>query len=122
MNPTPPSPRVVVVGGGLAGLAAALDCADQGAQVTLLERRNRLGGLTWSFEHNGFWVDNGQHVFLRCCDEYLNFLERIGATGDFELPQRLDIPVVAPAARPGATPRSTDSGSQLDPSSSSAKQ
>jgi squalene-associated FAD-dependent desaturase len=105
MKPTSPDARVVVVGGGLAGLAAALDCADRGAQVTLLERRNRLGGLTWSFEHNGFWVDNGQHVFLRCCDEYLSFLERIGASGDFELPQRLDIPVVAPAERTGAAPR-----------------
>jgi hydroxysqualene dehydroxylase len=96
-----PAPRVVVVGGGLAGLAAALACADQGARVTLLERRNRLGGLTWSFEHNGFWVDNGQHVFLRCCDQYLAFLARIGATDDVELPERLDIPVVAPAARAG---------------------
>ena len=105
MNPTSPGLRVVVAGGGLAGLAAALHCADQGAQVTLLERRNRLGGLTWSFEHNGFWVDNGQHVFLRCCDEYLDFLGRIGARGDFELPQRLDIPVVAPAERPGGAPR-----------------
>ncbi len=97
--------RVLVVGGGLAGLAAALDCADRGARVTVLERRNRLGGLTWSFEHNGFWVDNGQHVFLRCCDEYLRFLDRIGATRDFELPERLDIPVVAPAARDGEAPR-----------------
>ena len=64
-------PRVVVVGGGLAGLAAALACADRGARVTLLERRNRLGGLTWSFRHADRWIDNGQHVFLRCCDQYL---------------------------------------------------
>ena len=89
----------------MAGLAAALGCADQGAQVTVVERRNRLGGLTWSFEHNGFWVDNGQHVFLRCCDQYIGFLERIGAAGDVELPERLDIPVVAPATRGGQGPR-----------------
>jgi hydroxysqualene dehydroxylase len=100
-----PAPHVVVVGGGLAGLAAALGCADQGARVSLVERRNRLGGLTWSFEHNGFWVDNGQHVFLRCCDHYLSFLERIGAAADVELPERLDIPVVAPEARTGRGPR-----------------
>ena len=93
--------QVVVVGGGLAGLAAALDCADRGARVTLLERRNRLGGLTWSFHHGGRWVDNGQHVFLRCCDQYLSFLDRIGARSDVELPDRLDIPVVAPPAAPG---------------------
>jgi phytoene dehydrogenase-like protein len=58
---------VVVVGGGLAGIAAALDAADSGAAVTLIERRSHLGGLTWSFRHNGLWFDNGQHVFMRCC-------------------------------------------------------
>jgi hypothetical protein len=98
-------PHVVVVGGGLAGLAAALECADRGARVTLLERRNRLGGLTWSFRHAGRWIDNGQHVFLRCCDEYLLFLDRIGAAADVELPDRLDIPVVAPPASPGGPVR-----------------
>jgi len=36
--------RVAVVGGGLAGITAALDCARAGAQVTLLESRPRLGG------------------------------------------------------------------------------
>ncbi len=97
--------RVVVIGGGLAGLAAALACADQGARVTLLERRNRLGGLTWSFRHGDRWIDNGQHVFLRCCDQYLSFLERIGARSDVELPDRLDLPVAAPASRPGGPPR-----------------
>ena len=97
--------QVVVIGGGLAGLSAALECADRGAHVTLLERRNRLGGLTWSFRHSGRWVDNGQHVFLRCCHEYLAFLDRIGAGSEVELPDRLDIPVVAPAARPGGAPR-----------------
>src|ERR1700728_1037236 len=97
--------QVVVIGGGLAGLSAALECADRGAHVTLLERRNRLGGLTWSFRHSGHWVDNGQHVFLRCCHEYLAFLDRIGAGSEVELPDRLDIPGVAPAARPAAAPQ-----------------
>jgi squalene-associated FAD-dependent desaturase len=108
VNPDRPpvgGPHLVVIGGGLAGLAAALEGADRGARVTLLERRNRLGGLTWSFRHAGHWVDNGQHVFLRCCDEYLGFLDRIGAASDVELPDRLDIPVVAPATRPGGPPR-----------------
>src|ERR1700759_2064506 len=52
------APRVVVIGGGLAGITAALDCADAGAEVTLLERRARLGGLTWCFEHHGGPIDN----------------------------------------------------------------
>lgn len=96
--------HVAVVGGGLAGLAAALECADLGARVTLLERRRRLGGLTWSFEHNGLTVDNGQHVYLACCSAYLAFLARIGAEGDVEPARPLDVPVVAPGPRPGAPP------------------
>jgi squalene-associated FAD-dependent desaturase len=98
------SPRVLVVGGGLAGMAAALDCAGAGATVTLLEHRRRLGGLTWSFRHGNHWIDNGQHVFLRCCHEYLAFLDRIGAAADVHLPARLDVPVVAPASGPSGPP------------------
>lgn len=97
--------RVVVVGGGLAGLAAALEAADRGAAVTLIERQARLGGLTWSFDHHGLSVDNGQHVFLRCCTDYLRFLDRIGAGGDVILQPRLDIPVVAPGPTATSGPR-----------------
>ena len=91
--------RVVVVGGGLAGLAAALTCADGGAEVTLLERRPRLGGATWSLEYHGLHFDNGQHVFLRCCTAYRRFLDRIGAADRVVLQDRLDVPVVAPGGR-----------------------
>ena len=73
------APRVVVVGGGLAGIAAALDCADGGAQVTLVEVRRRLGGAAYSFERDGLEIDNGQHVFLRCCTAYRALLARLGS-------------------------------------------
>ncbi|MGB0094206.1 MAG: FAD-dependent oxidoreductase, partial [Solirubrobacteraceae bacterium] len=66
--------RVLVVGGGLAGITAALDCAAGGAVVTLLEVRPRLGGAAYSFERDGLWLDNGQHVFLRCCAAYRELL------------------------------------------------
>jgi hydroxysqualene dehydroxylase len=88
--------RVVVVGGGLAGLRAALTLADEGASVTLLEGRSRLGGATWSFRRRGLVFDNGQHVFLRCCSAYREFLGRIGATGSVHLQDRLELPVLAP--------------------------
>lgn len=88
--------RIAVVGGGLAGISAALAAADRGAEVVLFERRSKLGGLTWSFERRGLWFDNGQHVFMRCCTAYLDFLERIGARDQVTLQARLDVPVLAP--------------------------
>jgi squalene-associated FAD-dependent desaturase len=86
----------VVVGGGLAGISAALTLADAGAAVTLLESKARLGGATWSFRRRGLSFDNGQHVFLRCCTAYLALLDRLGASSSVRLQERLDLPVVAP--------------------------
>ena len=78
----------------MAGLSAALCAADAGMRVTLLERRHRLGGATWSFERNGIWYDNGQHVFMRCFESYRWFLERIGSAHKVFLQSRLDVPVL----------------------------
>jgi len=95
-----PGARVAVVGGGLAGVTAALDCAAAGAAVTLLEVRPRLGGAAYSFEREGLRIDNGQHVFLRCCTAYRELLTRIGAQQRVTLQERLDIPVLAPGRAP----------------------
>jgi hydroxysqualene dehydroxylase len=91
--------KAVVVGGGLAGIAAAFELADAGVDVTLLEARPRLGGATFSVVRDGLWLDNGQHVFLRCFTEYLRLLRRLGVAGKIVLQDRLDIPVVAPDGR-----------------------
>ncbi|NKY45240.1 hydroxysqualene dehydroxylase HpnE [Nocardia cerradoensis] len=85
--------RVAVVGGGLAGITAALRCADAGYAVRLFESRPWLGGLTHSFPRGALWIDNGQHVFLRCCDRYLALLDRLGMRESVRLQPRLDIPV-----------------------------
>ena len=105
MTSGPRPARVVVVGGGLAGLSAAVEAADRGATVTLLERRPRLGGATWSFERNGVWFDNGQHVFMRCCTAYRAFLERIGSAGGASMQSRLDVVVMAPGGPVGSIRR-----------------
>ena len=89
-------PRVAVVGGGLAGLSAAIACADAGAEVALFESRPRLGGATWSFERAGLTFDNGQHVFLRCCTSYRGLLDRLGTSANANLQPRLSIPVLSP--------------------------
>jgi squalene-associated FAD-dependent desaturase len=92
--------RVVVIGGGLAGIAAALDCAAAGACVTLVEVRRRLGGAAYSFEREGLQVDNGQHVFLRSCVAYRALLDRLGSAGRVRLQRRLTIPVLKPGSKP----------------------
>ncbi|HKU59108.1 MAG TPA: FAD-dependent oxidoreductase, partial [Gaiellaceae bacterium] len=89
----------VVVGGGLAGITAALDLADAGKRVTLLEARSRLGGATFSVERDGLWIDNGQHVFLRCCVEYRALLDRLGVTDQTYLQSRVELPILRPDSR-----------------------
>ncbi|MEU9732894.1 hydroxysqualene dehydroxylase HpnE [Streptomyces sp. NPDC048002] len=84
----------VVVGGGLAGITTALALADAGVRVTLLEGRPRLGGLAFSFQRGDLTVDNGQHVYLRCCTAYRWFLDRIEGTALAPLQDRLDVPVL----------------------------
>ena len=88
--------NVVVIGGGVAGIVAALDCADAGASVTLVEVRPRLGGAAYSVARDELWIDNGQHVFLRCCAAYRALLARLGSESLVAVQPRLDIPVLAP--------------------------
>ncbi len=77
-----------MVGGGLAGLAAALDLVDAGHEVTLLEARPTLGGAVQTLpEREGDPPpppDNGQHIALGCCTEYLGFLRRVGSLDRIE--------------------------------------
>jgi squalene-associated FAD-dependent desaturase len=86
--------RAVVVGGGLAGIAAAIDLADAGLPVTLLEARPWLGGATWSFGRRGLTIDNGQHIFLRCFTEYRELLNRLDVADRAEIQDRLDLTVL----------------------------
>ncbi|MCC9307328.1 hydroxysqualene dehydroxylase HpnE [Kitasatospora sp. RB6PN24] len=88
----------VVVGGGLAGITAALRLAEADVEVTLLEARPRLGGLAFSFRRGELTVDNGQHVFLRCCTAYRGLIERLGAVDQVEIQPRLDVPVLSGGA------------------------
>ncbi|MFE3137742.1 hydroxysqualene dehydroxylase HpnE [Streptomyces scopuliridis] len=96
------SRHAVVVGAGLAGITAALQLADAGVRVTLVEGRPRLGGLAFSFQRGDLTVDNGQHVYLRCCTAYRWFLDRVDGAALAPLQDRLDVPVldVAPAGGP----------------------
>jgi squalene-associated FAD-dependent desaturase len=89
--------RAVVVGGGLAGCAAALDLASAGHDVTVLEARPTLGGAVQTLpEREGDPSpppDNGQHIALGCFTEYRDFLSQLGQ-GEALVRWRLSLPVI----------------------------
>lgn len=76
-------PRVAIVGGGLAGLAAAAALVERGMAVTVVESRRRCGGRAASFEDpvGGGLVDACQHVAMGCCTNFLD-LCRIAGLAD----------------------------------------
>jgi squalene-associated FAD-dependent desaturase len=90
--------KVVVVGGGLAGLTAALELVDAGVDVTVHEARPTLGGAVQTLPARKSDPepppDNGQHIALGCFTEYLRFLDRVGESGSY-LRTRLALPVLA---------------------------
>ncbi len=88
--------KIAVVGGGLAGITAAIDLSEAGYDVVLLEARPRLGGAASSYQRGQMTIDNGQHVILRCCDQYQGLLARLGVTGQVEFQPRFDITVLGP--------------------------
>jgi squalene-associated FAD-dependent desaturase len=84
--PTPPAiDRVDVIGGGLAGLAAAVGLASRGVPVTVLEARDRLGGRASSFvdPETGETLDNCQHVSMGCCTALARFCRTVGIDDRF---------------------------------------
>jgi squalene-associated FAD-dependent desaturase len=91
--------KAVVIGGGLAGITAAIALAQAGHEVTLLEAKPRLGGATMSFTRDGLVIDTGQHVFLRCCSAYRGLLDRLGMAAHAPLQPRFDVTVVSPDRR-----------------------
>lgn len=95
---------VVILGGGIAGIAAALELLDAGHTVTLVEARSFLGGRVFSYADSasGMNLDNGQHVFVTCCTQLQDFLERLGVRDNWFLQDRLCIPVHSRDGKRGA--------------------
>ncbi|MDT8387329.1 MAG: hydroxysqualene dehydroxylase HpnE [Thiogranum sp.] len=69
---------VVIVGGGWAGMAAAVELCDNGAPVVLIEAARQLGGRARSLRFGEHVVDNGQHIITGAYQSLLELLERIG--------------------------------------------
>ncbi|MGH7986475.1 MAG: hydroxysqualene dehydroxylase HpnE [Candidatus Binataceae bacterium] len=84
---------VVIIGGGFAGLSAAVALSDKGFRVALLEGKPALGGRAYSFTdpETGDFVDNGQHVLMGCYRETLGFLGKIGTRNKLIVQKNLAI-------------------------------
>lgn len=91
--------EVIVIGGGLAGLAAATTLAEKKFRVRVLERRPYVGGRASSYEHPGTGeiIDNCQHLLLGCCTNLRDFYKRIGADDKIQWTNR--ITMVEPGGR-----------------------
>jgi squalene-associated FAD-dependent desaturase len=85
------SARVGIVGGGVAGLAAAVALVERGCRVELFEARRKLGGRAGSYvdRETGEAIDHCQHVAMGCCTNYLDFCRRTEIDGLFTRYSRL---------------------------------
>ncbi len=87
---------VVIIGGGIAGLATAVRLIQLGLKPIVLEKRPFLGGRAYSFTDSdtGEEIDNGQHVFVGACDELQKYIADIGASDQIRLDERIGFPVL----------------------------
>jgi squalene-associated FAD-dependent desaturase len=88
--------QVVVIGGGIAGLAAGVRLVQLGIKPIVVEKRPFLGGRAYSFidSETGIEIDNGQHVFVGACDQFQQYIKDIGAWDQVRLEERLALPVL----------------------------
>lgn len=80
------TPRVAIIGGGLAGIQAAMHLAKHGCETWLFESRNRLGGRVGSFNEpkSQQSVDYCQHVGMKCCSELVRWIDDLGLTHQWQ--------------------------------------
>lgn len=95
--------NIAIVGGGYAGLAAAVALADAGQAITLFEASRTLGGRARASDIAGIALDNGQHLLIGAYRKTLNLMRRVGADPDrrlLRLPLTLDFPGAVRLAAP----------------------
>ncbi len=89
---------VIIIGGGLSGLAVAVELVTKGAKVTLFEQSPKLGGRCYSYidDTTGDVVDNGQHVLVGAYHHTLRYLEMIGTRSFLKEQSKLELPFFHP--------------------------
>jgi len=90
--------KVLILGGGIAGLSAASFLAEKGYQTEVIESSPKLGGRAYSFtdQFSGLTFDNGQHIMMGCYKETLRFLELIGASDNIKIQEKLEVRFLRP--------------------------
>jgi len=93
VSSSPEKTDVTIVGGGFAGLAAALRLHRRGAKIRLLEKRAFFGGRAYSFREakTGETVDNGQHLLMGCYHETFSFLKDLGTLDRLDIQKNLSV-------------------------------
>ncbi len=94
--PTLSNRTVLIIGGGIAGLATAVRLIQIGIKPIVHEKRPFLGGRAYSFTDSdtGTEIDNGQHVFIGACDQFQQYIADIGASDQIRLEKRIGFPVL----------------------------
>ena len=89
--------RTAIIGGGWAGLAAAIELCAAGGEVTVFESAKQLGGRARRVDIHGHALDNGQHILVGAYRETLRLMNAIGADGE-RLLRRIPLELAYPGA------------------------
>lgn len=86
--------NIAIIGGGYAGMAAAVALADRGIAVSVFESARQLGGRARGVAYRDMQLDNGQHLLLGCYRQTLRMIEKVGGNLEMDflrLPLQLDL-------------------------------
>ncbi|WP_250646283.1 phytoene desaturase family protein [Microbacterium tenebrionis] len=104
-----PASRVIVIGGGVSGLATACLLARDGHRVTVLEKNPDLGGRAGAWEQDGFTFDTGPSWYLMP-EVFEHFYRMLGTT----TAEQLDLVPLQPGYRVYGEPRQNDPQAPVD--------
>ena len=87
---------VIIIGGGLSGIKAFINLKKNGLNALIIEKSSYLGGRAFSFEDplTGNFIDNGQHVIVGACKEYLNLLKETNNSENLLQIKNYQVPVI----------------------------
>ena len=87
--------KVIIIGGGISGVSAAVRLLDNGFHVNIIESRGVLGGRSFSFKdkETGIELDNGQHVITKACSMYLDLSARLGVLSKWKQQDKFHLQV-----------------------------